>query len=346
MSLQHYRSQLAARQNRRLMLYLSLAVGVHAAGLGLAHSEQWFSQKTPQTPTPIEFVNVEPSQTDAQQPPQSTKRRAQTNAVAGRNPNTEQPPQTGQTSLGEANLGETNLSETSSQSATSPALPTTPAIPSFPLPSFSPPSPLPSPSLAAPQPSLREIWRTEATNQEAIDQINPINPTEAAPSPIRPVPSPHSNLPVASSPQASVPERNPASQAGLPSASQLGNPLTASAVLERQGLTGQPNPNRAGDGASVDAVQDEVWGTYLSMLNQVVNQNWQRVAVAATRRTRIRFRVDRQGNLTELRLLQPSGDTAADEAAIQAVRASAPFAPLPQTASEEVLIVNFTFTQW
>lgn len=96
----------------------------------------------------------------------------------------------------------------------------------------------------------------------------------------------------------------------------------------------------------MDATEDAAWGTYLSGLNRLIDQHWQRVAVSATRRTRIQFRVNRQGQLTEWNLLESSGDTLADQAAVQAVRAAAPFAPLPQNATEEVLIVNFTFTQW
>lgn len=316
MSLQHYRSQLAARQNRRLMLYLSLAVGLHAVGLGLAHSDQWLRPKTSQNPTPIEFVNIEPSQTKQTQPLESTSRRAQVDAEASRNLDSKRPPQTSQTS------SQTN----SAQTSLSPSLPSAVVAPS---PQSAPPllsTPLPLPS-ASPAP-----------HSGAVPSVSVPSPLLAAPSAMPSSPS--------GQPSATPTPPNTAAPPNLPSAAQLGNPLTASASLEGQGLTGQLNSNRAGDGTSVDAVADEVWGDYLSLLNRAINQNWQRVSVADTRRTRLRFRVDRQGNLADLRLVQPSGDALADEAAIQAVRAAAPFAPLPQSASEQVLIVNFTFTQW
>jgi TonB family protein len=307
------------------MFYLSLAVGIHAVGLWIAHSEQWLHQKTPQTPAPIEFINIESSSTES---PPSTERRAQRNAVAARNPNREQTPQARQT-----RVERTTLREITSQFANSPDTPDASVIPVLPQPS---PVPLLSP---VPPSSFSQVPRVEAAGQEAMDQLG------AALAPILPAPSTPGDLPsVAPRASAPLPEPDLVPQSSSPSAAQLGAPITASAILERQGLS-QLNSNQAGDGSSVDAVQDEVWGNYLSMLNQMVSRNWQRVSGMNIRRTRIRFRVDRQGNLTEISLLQPSGDTAADEAAIQAIRAAAPFAPLPQNASEEVLIVNFTFTQ-
>lgn len=309
------------------MLYLSLALGFHAVGLGLAHSGQWLRPKTPQNPTPIEFVNIEPNPAEQAQPSESTLRRAQVDAAASRNLDRDRPLQTSQTS------SQTNGAQNSTQNSASTSLP--PSLPNAsvaPLPQVTPLPPLLSPSpLLSTSPVPRSEARTPMTVPSPAPSSLPVAPSAMPSTPAR-------------QPSTTLPPPNPAALPNL--AAQLGNPLTASASLEGQGLTGQLNPNRAGDGTSVDAAADEVWGNYLSLLNRAINQNWQRVSVADTRRTRLRFRVDRQGNLAELNLVQPSGDTQADEAAIQAVRAAAPFAPLPQNASEQTLIVNFTFTQW
>jgi TonB family protein len=105
------------------------------------------------------------------------------------------------------------------------------------------------------------------------------------------------------------------------------------------------NPNRtaAGNG-SVDATRDDLWGTYISALNQKIDQNWQRISVTTNRQAKVRFEVDRQGQLVNLQLIQPSGDARADMTALQSIRAAAPFAPLPRGANEEMLVINFTFT--
>lgn len=288
MSLQHYRSQLTAQQNRRLMLYLFLAMGVHVGGLWLWHSKYELGQQArTEPPTPIDFVDIAPNQ--AEPPSKQTDRRAPVNSTAKRNTNSDLPAQ--------ADI----------QTAR-PASPSASTIPSQIQRSVVPSVPTPLSDISQVEPSPPRL-PTESILRSAADA---------------PVPTP-------------IPQSI---------ATELGDPLTASASLEGQELNGQLNANRSGNGLSVDAVQDEVWGNYLSSLNQSINRNWQRVSVIATRRTRIRFRVDRQGNLIDLRLVQPSGDTGADQAAIQAVRVAAPFAPLPQNASEEILIVNFTFTQW
>jgi TonB family protein len=128
-------------------------------------------------------------------------------------------------------------------------------------------------------------------------------------------------------------------------------PVSAGSELDRVAQTGAGlqslnQSDRADTGTTLDATVDPIWGAYLAGLNQLIDQHWQRVAVASTRRTQIRFRVDRQGRVTGLQIMQTSGDPVADQAALEAVRAAAPFAPLPQNAPEEVLTVNFTFTRW
>jgi len=90
--------------------------------------------------------------------------------------------------------------------------------------------------------------------------------------------------------------------------------------------------------------KDEVWDAYLVVLRQRIYQQWQAVPLAKTDRpTKVRFMVDRQGHLTHLELIQSSSDATADQDAIRAVQAAAPFAQLPITSKEDRLRVTFTF---
>lgn len=333
-SVQSYRAQIANKQNHWLLVYLGLAVIVHTAGavalsvwrpgnlLNLA------TQITPEErPVPIEFVAIEPEQSSAQ-PPTQTERRAQTNSTAGGKANPELSIQTGDVPVA-------NPSPLTSRASTPPRPPTSTTPRRSPssssnsstnLSPASPPSPDPQPiPSVSPSPETPALLSTPDRSSQ---------PTRS------PIPSP---LPASPQIASSPPETSV-----LPSVTttQLGDPLTHAISIEGQGLSGRANPDRTAAGTGVDAMQDNLWGTYLTSLNRAVDQHWQRVSVAATRRTRIQFRVNRQGRLTDLQVLQSSGDTLADQAAIQAIRAAAPFAPLPQNASEEVLIVNFTFTQW
>lgn len=303
---QAYRSQVAAKQNRQLFLFLIVAGAIHGMGavaVTIWHPE-WLSDKIgpfeAKTPIPLEFVAIEPNPAPAASPPK-TDRRAQVHSTAGGSRNVDRSTQTGKAA---------------------PAIPPTAIAPlrSNPIVPVQPPT-----AIVTPAPS----YRVTDSPPRAFPSPQPARTASPLQSPASPQPTPALAPP---SPAAA------ALQSPAP-------PLHAIA-LGGEGVSGQLNPDRSAAGAGVDAVQDDLWGSYLTGLNQAVDQHWQRVSVAATRRTRIQFRVDRQGRVTDLRLLQSSGDTVADRAAIQAVQAAAPFAPLPQNAPEEVLVVNFTFTQW
>lgn len=312
---QSYRSQIATLRNRWLWFYLALAATVHVVGvIGLAIWHPGFLQKLQakssqdKQPTPVEFVYVEP-QTATVAPPK-TNRLAQANSTATNRSKPNLSTQTGKTPTKTVPL----------QSAPKPVAPTTSTRPpiSAPLQTRAAQNPTQNPVRPSSTPSI-----SQSSTAQASPTLRQPSPT-AAPTPLETVPA--SPVPAQLSTQPNLD--------------------TYSIDLEGQGLNGSLNPEQTGTGSSVDAVQDDLWGTYLAALNRAIDQQWQRVSVAATRRTRIQFRVDRQGRLTELRLLQSSGDTVADQAALQAIRAAAPFAPLPQDASEEALVVNFTFTQW
>jgi TonB family protein len=295
---QTYRNQVAQHQNRRLLLYVLLAAGLHAvagAALGLWHTHLRHALTQPlDQPTPIDFVYIEPSSQPVPPPPTPVKR-SQTNALAGPTP-TNRPPQT-------------------STQAAAPARPSRSTA-----------------SLLAPAPSAAAVPSPVSTPRPA--------PTTTS------APQPNSSARPATPPAISRPAGESTSPADLYSLSVESGSSAAelNPGLAPTGLQGQLNPNRSGPGASVDAAQDP-WGGYLALLNRAIDQNWQRVPVSATSRTRIQFRVDQSGQLSDLRLLESSGNNQADQAALQAVEAAAPFAPLPPNA-EEVLIVNFTFTQW
>jgi periplasmic protein TonB len=319
-----HRSRLATQQNRWLVGYLGLAIGLHAAAaIGIA---RWnfllLTQKNPQSPIPLDFVYLESL---AQPAPVQATRQAQTNSTAGRQTQPNQPVQAGGTVRASA------MPQTS--------VPPVSAVRSQPV--RSQPSTAPQSQSSLQRNPSQPVPRTATAPQ-------PVQPSPAEPSPVL---SPIASEEPASSRATSGHATSGRESVGLQPASPaeqsttvLGAPQTLS--LEGIGLGSRPNANRSGSGTGMDATEDITWGSYLSGLNQLIDQHWQRVAVSATRRTRIQFRVDRQGQLTDWNVLESSGDRAADQAAIQAIRAAAPFAPLPQNATEEVLIVNFTFTQW
>lgn len=113
-----------------------------------------------------------------------------------------------------------------------------------------------------------------------------------------------------------------------------------------EGLDSATNPNRDSEAAlgSVDAAADRVRGEYVDRITLALTEHWQQFTTDATRESKVRFTIDRSGQLVDVQLLQASGSEAADRAALDAVQASAPFTPLPEQFAGDRLVVNFTFT--
>jgi TonB family protein len=93
------------------------------------------------------------------------------------------------------------------------------------------------------------------------------------------------------------------------------------------------------------AAKDKIWNDYLAALRRKIYQEWQTLPVTIERPIKVRFAIDRQGNLVDLVLVQSGQDGIADQAALRAVQRVAPFAKLPIAAPEEQLRVTFTFDE-
>lgn len=199
----------------------------------------------------------------------------------------------------------------------------------------------PAPSLL--QPSLRPSAPAPSAQ----------TPSQQAPVP-SPTPAPLSSsrrqiAPVPASPVPPTSTAQPSTTQPLATQSSITQPARSSPyrLSSNRGLSNQLNSARVGTGSDVDAVQDARWGRYLASVSSAVDAQWQsknQIVASSIRQTILRLRIERAGGLMHVDLVQPSGDDLADQAAIEAVKAAAPFAPLPQDAEEQVLNINFTFT--
>ena len=129
------------------------------------------------------------------------------------------------------------------------------------------------------------------------------------------------------------------------SASLLGGPLVANS-----GSTGNStqlsNANRLALGSpGVDASKEANLGPYLDRLRQQVKQQWHPVVYQSSAHTIIGFAVSRTGEVSDLRILKPSGSALIDQAELQAIQRAAPFAPLPDDYRPTALIIQFNFNQ-
>jgi TonB family protein len=106
------------------------------------------------------------------------------------------------------------------------------------------------------------------------------------------------------------------------------------------------NGNGLGPGfPGVGARQEVDLGPYIARLKQQVKQQWHPVLFHSSSHTIIGFSISRTGQISDVRILKPSGSTLTDQAELQAIQQAAPFAPLPEGYQAAELDITFNFNQ-
>ncbi len=86
---------------------------------------------------------------------------------------------------------------------------------------------------------------------------------------------------------------------------------------------------------------------YLNIITEKVSANWFTSlvdpGVSGSFQTVVYFRIQRDGQIAELKVEQASGVTALDLSAMRAIRASAPFPPLPRDYQDNYLVIHLMF---
>lgn len=352
-----YRVRFGTPRGDRLLLYFTTAVALHAgaATAGLIRWHDW--QATPPEAianTPIEFIYIDADDAAAEQ----TVRRAQSNAKAQGTHRPDQPINAGKATVApqKATLAESATKpvdiatldirgelrpaqheiappppspreDTKAITAEAP-LPETPAI-------TAPPPPLVAPSLSEPIPTIPAEVAVSPIPMEPAPQADPLPRPFPLPEPPE-VPSPQAVSESATQEAIAPPEST--SPDATPDA--ITQPIAATT-----GLEGVPNPDRTNqDGAvQVAAQQDTLRGDYAAQVNAQILAAWERIPLDESRQARVRLELDRQGNLVQVTLTQPSGSAAADQAALEAVRNAAPFQAFSDEMTDERLGINMTF---
>ena len=92
-------------------------------------------------------------------------------------------------------------------------------------------------------------------------------------------------------------------------------------------------------------VQAASWGVYTPYMHEIqrdIKTHWHPPKGDKSRRVTVMFKVDRQGNLSNLKV-SPTGDDALDQSARQAVEDTAPFPHLPFETKDKDVDIQFTF---
>ncbi|NIP99778.1 MAG: TonB family protein [Nitrospinaceae bacterium] len=101
-----------------------------------------------------------------------------------------------------------------------------------------------------------------------------------------------------------------------------------------------------GEVISLDT-RESKYASYFARIKEQIEHVWSYPSEAERRglagRLTLRFQISKDGNLMNVRLVQPSGSHILDDAALQAVKSAAPYYPFPVTIDKESLSILATF---
>lgn len=305
-----YRLKFAAQRGDRLALYLATAVAFHlgimATGVIVWRSQT--AQSEPQDPQPIEFVYLDSE--NAESP--ATGRTSNVNSQAGGNYDPTFIAAAGKPAPKPAELAESK--------------PITPSTTGTYIPTYSQGNP---DERKAIEPEVDDKPdSTDTPEQPPLTQPN----TNGELPPLSPAPPP--KFDDAAEPSSPIQVEQPADTTDLAEAS----------TPDGLGLDGSFNPDHTAlNTPGLDAQQDEILDEYVATVTQTIYQQWQRINPDRTRETIVRFEVNRLGQLIDLHVAQASGSDRADQIAIEAIEATAPFAPFPSDLPAPSIVINFRF---
>ncbi len=109
------------------------------------------------------------------------------------------------------------------------------------------------------------------------------------------------------------------------------------------GNYGNPGPGNPNGRPGIDAIREPDFGPYMRDLQQRIKRNWDPPKGEESRRVVLLFTIARDGRLLGVSVSKSSGLQSADRAALNAVKLTAPFRPLPAEYKESSVDIQFTF---
>ena len=109
------------------------------------------------------------------------------------------------------------------------------------------------------------------------------------------------------------------------------------------GNVGNPGPGNPKGAPGIDALKEPDFGPYMKELQRRIKMNWDPPKGNESKRVVLLFSIARDGRLLNIKVSKSSGLPAADQAAISAVKLTAPFRPLPVEYKRDSVDIQFTF---
>lgn len=106
---------------------------------------------------------------------------------------------------------------------------------------------------------------------------------------------------------------------------------------------GNPGPGNPKGSPGIDAIKEPDFGPYMKELQRRIKMNWDPPKGNESKRVILLFSIARDGRLLNVKVHRSSGLPAADNAAINAVKLTAPFKPLPPDFKGNSVDIQFTF---
>ena len=181
------------------------------------------------------------------------------------------------------------------------------------------PTPIPAPVRRARKPATiakKDPPQTPAKTQAAPAELGEEKPLARAPSAPAAAPKPPPE------PPAIVPEESVVAERPLPTVKELLPPLTWSA------------DSRSSNAPISLNTRDPLYVSYFTKIKQLIESHWQYPELALRYglqgRLFLEFTVGADGRLERLRMVRSSGSQLLDEEALRAIKAAAPFPPIPR----------------
>lgn len=106
---------------------------------------------------------------------------------------------------------------------------------------------------------------------------------------------------------------------------------------------GNPGPGNPGGRPGIDAIKEPDFGPYMRDLQRRIKMNWNPPKGNESKRVVLLFKIAKDGRLLSCSVFKSSGLPSADQAALDAVKLTAPFKPLPAEYKNQSIDIQFTF---
>lgn len=103
------------------------------------------------------------------------------------------------------------------------------------------------------------------------------------------------------------------------------------------------NPGGGGGAPGIDAIREPDFGPYMRDLQRRIKMNWDPPKGNESKRVVLLFKIAKDGRLLSCSVYKSSGLPNADSAALNAVKLTAPFRPLPVDFKGSSIDIQFTF---